>query len=130
MANKQFRMEKDGEHHRALISPILLSKTNMFNFYMKKSLNTFLGMNILFFDMFLDWIWLQKTVFWTNIKIKYFFSIWQFNILQFTKTFVNRMGNFSFKKQINGCNIIFHKCATYLSKNRVWIHLYICTILI
>ena len=41
MANKQFRMEKNWEHQYALISHTMLSKTNTFNFYSKKSLNIF-----------------------------------------------------------------------------------------
>ena len=37
MANKQFRMEKYWEHRCALISHNMLSKTDTFDFYMKKS---------------------------------------------------------------------------------------------
>ena len=41
--------KKDWEHQCALISQNMLSKTNTFNFYRKKSLNTFFWMKILFF---------------------------------------------------------------------------------
>ena len=42
MANKQFRMKKKNWEHRfALISHTMLSKTNMFNFYRKKTIEIF-----------------------------------------------------------------------------------------
>ena len=55
--------KKNWEHQCALISHTMLSKTNTFNFYRKKSLNTFFWMTIFVFCRFLDQIRLQKTVF-------------------------------------------------------------------
>ena len=69
MANKQFRMgKKNGSISvpGALIYHTVLSKTNTFNFYRKKSLNKFFWGENIGFCSFLDKIQLQKTV-----KFKY-----------------------------------------------------------
>ena len=73
---------------------------------MKKSLNTFL-MQLLGYCRFLDPIWLQKTVFWTNIKENVFFSIQYLNIFKFTATFVDDLCVLSYKKSRNGCKTFF-----------------------
>ena len=84
MANKQFRMENDWEHRCALISHNMLSKTNTLNFYMKKSLKKNILDGKFDFCRFLDQIWLQKTVLWTNIE-KNVFLIQYLNIYNLQK---------------------------------------------
>ena len=94
----------------------MLSKTNTFNFYRKKSLNTFFLDDNFVFCRFLDQIWLQKTVFWTNIK-KMFFSIQYLNILQLPKTFVDNTCVLSYKKTRNGDKSIFYECDKKIIKH-------------
>ena len=91
--------KKNWEHQCALISQTMLSKTNTFNFYRKKSLNNFFLDDIFFvFWRFLDQIWLTKTGFWTNIKMYSFLSIQYLNILQFIKKLLFTTCAFCFMK--------------------------------
>ena len=75
IANKQFSMEKkDWEHQFVLISQNILLKTNTFNLYRKNHLTHYFWMEILLFFKFLKQIWLPKTVFWTNLKKRFYQS--------------------------------------------------------
>ena len=65
-------------------------------------------MEILVYCRFLDQIWLQKTVSWTNIED--FFLIQYFNILQFTKTVVDNMCVLSFLKIKKWLKRHFYEC--------------------
>ena len=108
MTNKEFRMDFFWKHQCTLTFYNMLSKTNMFNFYMKKSLNTFFWMTIFVFFRFLYQIWLQKSVFgltWTKMfffnPIFKYFTIYNKNCWQHMR--------FSYKKSRYGCNSIFHE---------------------
>ena len=76
MANKQFRMEeKNWEHQCALISPTMLSKTNMFNFYRKKSLQKKIwDDNFVFLKVFGSNLAPKKLVFGLTLKKMFFFN--------------------------------------------------------
>ena len=69
MANKQFRREKYWEHQCALIFHYMLSKTNMFNFYMNKTLFYDIFFYLGFWIKFGSRLILKKKSFFSSINI-------------------------------------------------------------
>ena len=95
------------EHQCALISQNMLSKTNTFNFFMTKTLNTFWWMNIFCCCRFLNQIRLQKTLFKTHTKKDGIFFIMK-NALGTYSRFGNENMLIMAKKVVCTCKLFFY----------------------
>ena len=94
----------------------MLSKTNTFNFYRKKSLNNFFWWKFWFFEGFWIKFGSKKLVFGLTSK-NIFFSMQYLNILQTIKTVVDNMCVLFYKKSRNGWKSIFHECDGKIIKH-------------